>query len=149
MKTIQTIALRTVFPKENIESIMEVVSATPNPDVALSILLDIYEEPVVQETAVIAEKNCTLIDYDKWTCKVKYSYETPDTKHIYVQKDVDTTLITEDNYEEFKYNTSKGHDYKSHLVTLSTIRKVVDDCYLEYWNEKPLVGQSNREINRF
>jgi len=138
MKTIQAIALGTIFPKENIESIMEVVLATPNPDVALSILLDIYEEPIVQETAVIAEKNCTLISYNKWDNKVKYSYETPDTKHIYVQKDIDTTLITEDNYEEFKCNISKN-DCKSHIVILSTMRKVVDGCYLEYWNEKPLV----------
>jgi hypothetical protein len=27
------------------------------------------------------------------------------------------------------------------------MRKVVNDGYLEGWNDKPLVGQSNREIN--
>lgn len=146
MNTILRVALGTVFPKENIDSILEVINATPNADVATEILLGIYEEPYVQETAVIADRNCTLIAYNKWTGKVQYSYEIPDTKHIYVQKDVDVALITEENFEEFKYNTS-NNDYKSHNVILSTMRRVINDGYLEGWNDKPLVGQSNREIN--
>ena len=139
MSTISRVALGTIFPKENIDSILEVINATPNADVATEILLGIYVEPGVQETAVISGKNCSLINYNKWTGKVNYSYETPDTVHIYVQKDVDTALITEENYESFKYSSSKP-DYKGHTVILSTMRKVVSDCYLEGWNDKPLVS---------
>jgi hypothetical protein len=139
MNTILSVALGTIFPKENIDSILEVINATPNADVAAEILLGIYVEPGVQTTAVIADRNCKLISYDRWTGKVMYSYETPDTKHIYIHKDTDVKLITEENYETFKYDSSKD-DYKGHTVILSTVRTVTQDCKLDQWNNKPLVS---------
>jgi hypothetical protein len=85
MQSILTIALGTIFPKENIESIMEVIGATPNPEVATQILLGIYVEPVVQESAIKGDNACVFKSYDKWSNTVNYTYLVNDSKHIYVK----------------------------------------------------------------
>lgn len=140
MENILTIALGTIFPKENIQSIMEVITATPNPDIATAILLGIYEEPVVCASAMIDGKQCFSISYNKWNDQVLYYYMTKDSKHIYVKKDTDTSLINESNYEEFsvQYHSEKAI---GHRVTLSNDIKIQNHMYLSTWNSKPMVEE--------
>jgi len=141
MQTILTVALGTIFPKENIESIMEVIGATPNPDIATAILLGIYEQPVIQASAVHDNKDCHFISYNKWDDQVHYSYMIKDSKHIYVKKDIDTSLINENNYEEFSvsYHSDNAIGYR---VTLSNLVAVKSHMYSETWNSKPMVEES-------
>lgn len=152
MQTILTVALGTIFPKENIESIMEVIGATPNPDIATAILLGIYEEPVIQSTAVKDDKECYFIKYDKWSNLVHYWYMEQNTKNIYIARGVDKALITEENYETFKVPYD-SNDTVYHTVKLSTKRKVETTSDLSYWNGKPIVEislsdwEESREIN--
>jgi hypothetical protein len=140
MQNILTIALGTIFPKENIQSIMEVITATPNPDIATEILLGIYQEPVVCESAMIDDKQCFLISYNKWDNQVFYYYLTKDSKHIYVKKDTDTSLINENNYEEFsvQYHSEKAI---GHRVTLSNDIRIQKQMHLPTWNSKPMVEE--------
>jgi len=137
MQTILTVALGTIFPKENIDSIMEVIGATPNPDVATQILLGIYQAPGMQTQADIGGVKCHFIRYDKWTDAVTYWYMQQETKHIYISKDTDKTQITEENYETFKVSYDSENSV-SYSVKLSTQRKVETTCGSEYWNSKPL-----------
>ena len=137
MDKILKVALGTIFPKENIDNILEVISATPSPDVATAILLGIYEEPGLYPDAVINDKNCTLVSYNKWNDQVRYSHLVNDTRHIYIAKDTDTKLITEDNYEDYlvKYNDNcTGFNVK-----LKAMKTVTSDCSSTTWNEKPRV----------
>ena len=138
MKTILTVALGTIFPEKNIWSIMEVIGATPNPDIATAILLGIYEEPVIQASAIKDDKECYFINYDKWSNTVKHWYMEQDTKHIYISRDTDKTQITEENYETFKVSYN-SESCVGHTVKLSTQRKVETTCDLGYWNGKPMV----------
>lgn len=138
MQTILTVALGTIFPKENIESIMEVIGATPNPDIATAILLGIYEEPIVQSSAVKNDRECYFISYDKWSNLVHYWYMEQDTKNIYIARGVDKALITEENYETFKVPYD-SNDSVYHTVKLSTQRKVETTCDLGYWNGNLMV----------
>jgi hypothetical protein len=136
MQNILTIALGTIFPKENIQSIMEVISATPNPDIATEILLGIYQEPAVCESVMIDGKQCFFISYNKWDDQVKYYYITKESKHIYVKKDTDTSLINESNYEEFAVKYSES--VIGHRVTLSNDIRIENHTYLSTWNSKPM-----------
>jgi hypothetical protein len=144
METILTVALGTVFPKQNIESIMEVINATPNPNIATAILLGIYEEPVIQRSAVSDDKDCYFVSYNKWDDQVQYSYMIKDSKHIYVKKGTDTSLINENNYEEFSvnYHSDNAIGYR---VTLSNLVKVKSHMCSETWNNKPLVPKKEDE----
>lgn len=152
MQTILTVALGTIFPKENIESIMEVIGATPNPDIATAILLGIYKEPVIQGSAVKNDRDCYFISYDKWSNLVHYWYMEQDTKNIYIARGTDKALINEENYETFKVPYD-SNDSVYHTVKLSTQRKVESNCDLGHWIGKPMVEislsdwEETREIN--
>ena len=137
MDQILRVALGTIFPKEQIDNVLEVISATPSPDVATAILLGIYETPALNPDAVISDKNCTIVSYNKWTDQVRYSYLVNDTKHIYIAKDTDTSLITEDNYED--YLVKYADDCKGFNVKLAAMRTVTSDLSSSNWNEKPRV----------
>lgn len=121
MKTIETIALGTIFPEQNIDAILEVASATPNPTLALNIILGIYQEPTLKNTSVINNNLCTLVNYDKWEDRVNYKYETNKKVHIYIDKTVDKTLITADNYKDYKIEYWKEGVTVSHWVKLPEI----------------------------
>lgn len=132
MKTLETIALGTIFPENRLESIMEVVAATPNGKVALDILLGIYVEPTLKQTATLNDRLCTLVRYDKWTDKVYYDYHQHKQKHIYVDKDLDTSIITEENYSQYakKYSDNNVIGF---YVKLSEIEKIQSEVYSETW----------------
>jgi len=105
-------ALESKFGTESVDKIMEVVGATDNPEMATEILLGIYEQPKIPNTVVNAQglvKTAVHIDY--WGHKVTYSYEEETRKHMYVDKDADTSLITPDNYQEYE------RDYGSDNIT--------------------------------
>lgn len=82
MNTIQKIALSTKFSEEQVNSIMEIVTATPNPEYALEILLGInkiftQEELLAmkKDSIVIAEN--TEVTFNPWAMTVSYSEEKP------------------------------------------------------------------------
>ena len=131
MKTLETIALGTIFPENRLESIMEVVAATPNGKVALDILLGIYVEPFLCDNATISNKECTLVRYDKWTESVHYKYTQNKQKYIYVPKDLDTSIITEENYSQ--YVIKWGDNAKSFYLTLSEMETVESYTSLNEW----------------
>ena len=105
-------ALASKFGTESVDKIMEVIGATPNPEMATEILLGIYEEPRIPNAVVNAKglvKTATNIDY--WERRVSYSYEEETRKHLYVDKDADTSLITLENFKEYQ------RDYGSDNIT--------------------------------
>ena len=105
-------ALESKFGTESVDKIMEVIGATQNPEMATEILLGIYEQPKIPNAVVNAQglvKTAVHIDY--WGHKVTYSYEEETRKHMYVDKDADTSLITLDNYQEYE------RDYGSDNIT--------------------------------
>lgn len=70
------VLLDTKFPDMNKESLTKVLYATGNHEIALEILLGIYEEPVFRK--MIAPTDCrvnqSFISYNPFTDKVHYKY---------------------------------------------------------------------------
>jgi hypothetical protein len=126
MNTIETIALKTKFAEESINSLMEVVNHTPKPSMALEILLGIYEEPILSPKGVDGDGVVlTMISVDHWTDQVKYQYEKEETKTFYIDKDTDNSLVNIDNIEEYK--VPWGDNSKN--VTLKTGKIVTSSSY--------------------
>jgi thymidylate synthase len=78
MEKITRLALSLKFNPGDIDSIMEIIEATGNTQVATEILLGVYEAP---EVAIIApntkyETNRKLVNYDKFKDEVKYTYNS-------------------------------------------------------------------------
>jgi hypothetical protein len=130
LKSIERVALSTKYSAEQIDNLIEIASATPNPTLAIEIMLDIYVEPTVKPFALLNDdpnREVTAVRYDKWTDKVWYEYTKPDSVDVRIDKDTDTSLITIENYGDFqvdyKHNNSTWHQVltgKTKTVTDST-----------------------------
>ena len=139
MKTVETIALGTIFPINSIDALIEVVGSTPNPRLALDILLGLYEELVLDKYAVLDGKECTLVSYDKWTDSVQYKYTRNKQKYIYLPKDFDTSVITADNYTE--YAVSYGNNTRSFVVDLPETEEVTGTTNSTKWLDNQKVWE--------
>lgn len=79
MNAIFAAALSSKFDSKHINRLLEVVNATPNPELAMNILLGTSEEVSVPVTGPVEvypnEQEKTLVAYDKWQNRVEYKYQ--------------------------------------------------------------------------
>ncbi len=102
--------LEAKFPALNINSLMEIVAATPNPEVATEILCGLYEEPIVPNKVENRDGVVyTLNSYDKWQNRVNYSYERKITKGAYFPEGTKVSDVTMENFDTLK--VSSGNNY--------------------------------------
>jgi hypothetical protein len=133
MNKIIEVALTGKFGPEAVTNLMEVIGATANPEMAAEILLGVYVKPEIPLTVVNAqglEKTATNIDY--WEMRVSYSYQEEVRKHIYVDKDFDTSVITLENYKEFEKDYNSG-SIKSHRIPTGEMVTRNDSCDFGDW----------------
>jgi hypothetical protein len=134
MNKIIEVALTGKFGAEAVSSLMEVIVATPNPEMATEILLGVYQEPIVPE---MANANKTLVSTNHWTRTVTYFMEVEVTKHIYIHKEADRSLINIDNYEEFvlPYSHNDSVGYSLPTGEMKTVEKETDlTTWLEWYD---------------
>ena len=93
--SIITVALSSKFTAEQMEGVLEIIHATPNPEVAVEILLGIYEmpklplEPVNLKSFDSTKRNIVLKSYDKFHETVSYTYHTMKTTSGWIENGVD------------------------------------------------------------
>jgi hypothetical protein len=103
--SIVTIALSSKFTAEQMEGVLEIVHATPNPEVAVEILLGIYEapklplEPVNLKNFDSTKRNIVLKYYDKFHENVSFTYHTMKTVSGWIENgvEVDPANIASNN----------------------------------------------------
>lgn len=101
--------LKMKFPNVDTNSLIEIISATPNPEVATEIMCGIYVEPNVGSHTRVQHKNygvCTFVSYDKWNCCINYSYKSEVTKGGYFPKGTNKEDITMENFNSLKVSSS-------------------------------------------
>lgn len=92
--SIITIALSTKFTPEQIEGVLEIVNATPNPEVAVAVLLGIYVKPELPKTpgnlSRFSEdkRDITFVSYDKYDDQIGYTYKTMKMKKGWIENGV-------------------------------------------------------------
>lgn len=99
------IALSSKFSTEQIDNVMEIAAATPNPEVAVEILLGIYQPPVIPVSPVnlknfdSTKRNIVFSSYDKYGEQVFYKYFTMKTVSGWIENgvDVDPANIASNN----------------------------------------------------
>ena len=145
--TIETIALESKFNKENIPALLSVVNATENPQIALEILLDIYQYPDIFTVANDSneQKKRTFVSFEPIGSQVTYSYYPVTTKEAWFKKDEEN--LSEENIVSTKYWSSGVADelgipekevreiyaYKTYKTAVSTDINV-RTVSLQEWN---------------
>ena len=132
MNKIIEVALTGKFGTEAVTSLLEVIVATPNPEMATEILLGVYVQPEIPNAVInVQGLEKTLVSVDYWTNTVYYSYEEEVKKHIYVHKDTDTSLINLENYEMFRKNYAD--DVKSFTLATGVFKEMKSQCSIQDW----------------
>jgi hypothetical protein len=140
MNKIIEVALTGKFGAEAVTNLMEVIGATPNPEMAAEILLGIYVQPELPHTVANAqglEKTAVHIDY--WNSDITYTYDEEVRKHMYIDKDADTSLITMDNYKEYERDYDKGNITSFYLST-GEIKQKRSSCSFGDWLSQDAVA---------
>lgn len=139
MKIIQEL-LKMKFPTVDINSLMEIISATPNPELATEIMCGIYCEPNIGSHNRVQHKNrgvCTFISYHKWTNTLVYSYQEEVTKGAYFPKNTEKKDINMDNFESMK--VSSGSDSVWLVIPTGEYRTQQSSTNFQDWMELPYV----------
>lgn len=139
MKIIQEL-LKMKFPSVDTNSLMEIISATPNPEVATEIMCGIYVEPNVGSHTRVLHKNygvCTFVSYDKWNCCINYTYQRETTEGGYFPKGTKEQDVTMENFDKLK--VSSGGD--SVWLAIPTGKMITNKGTMPFapWMELPYV----------
>jgi len=128
-------ALVNKFQGASIENLLKVIYATPNPEIAMELVLNIYEEPVIEQTVIDTNgKKLTFISFNAFEREVIYSYQQNKSVHIYIDRNIqDITEITPENYQD--YRKSWGDNTVSYNVIFPEIETVHSTMNLSSWNK--------------
>lgn len=126
-------ALETSLTNVNLDSLMEVLAATPNIETAAEIVLGLYQDPEFLHTQVKKrDLIITFESYDKWTKKVMYSYQEEEMKVGYFPKTLDKSSITLENFDSLTVRWEEGKVDRVSLPTGKMLQRT-DDISLEEW----------------
>lgn len=128
LKSIERVALRTKYSAEQIDNLIEIASATPNPTLAIEIMLDIYVQPTFKQEVVVNDDPNMIgkfIRFDKWEDRVWIEYVKEGTIEFRIDKNTDTSLITYANYKD--YQVDYNHDNpKWHTIPSGKLKTVTE-----------------------
>ena len=147
----------------NIDNVMSVANATKNPEIAIEMLTDIYEAPVLplQSTPKYNDTDtvCTLVSFNPLASKedtVEFTYTGDETRYIHWNTDVlnnkeeAIAMYKHRGNEEWdkQYEDRKG-DYTS-VSLLNAIgevqqKKYIRHCSLKNWLDNKIITPEIQE----
>lgn len=140
--------LEVTYPAINTESLLEIVGATPNPEIATEILCGLYVEPTIIHKMVVSEREgvLTFMSFDKWNNRVNYSYLQKDTKTSYFPKGTKVSDVTMENFDSLKVSSS--HEDAVYLnIPTGTVSKRTSYTSLEGWEKLPMAVEGTDYVN--
>ena len=148
MNKIMQKLLEVTYPAINTESLLEIVGATPNPEIATEILCGLYVEPTIVHKMVMSEREgiLTFTSFDKWNNRVNYSYLQKDTKSTYFPKGTKVSDVTMENFDRLKVSSS--HEEAVYLnIPTGTVSKRTSYTSLEGWEKLPMAVEGTDYVN--
>ena len=111
-----TMLLNQTF-KNKSEVLMEIVAATPNPGVAVEMLLGVYVDPEIPVYMVKKDNVIKVTGFNKWTNEICYTEVRQDSQPVYY------------NSEEFK-SAQDAFGAKNYSLTRDVSKKHTDYSYM-------------------
>jgi hypothetical protein len=125
--------LKIKFPTVELDSLMEIINATPNVVVATEILCGVYQEPQIKKRIKNGKKIYEFDSYNKWENRVYYHYLEERAKSGYFPEDLDLSTVTLENFEklEVAWDTK---NVKRHSLLTGEVKEAKGNMGLENWN---------------
>ena len=132
---IYKLALSNAFPDKDVNSLLEVCYNTPKVEIAIEMLLGIYELPQLKEIVVNSKNGriLTMTNVDKFENRVNCSYQKNKTETFYFEKGIDVETLNHENYLEFKQTYSSNKELISHTITFPEMVTGYDYFSIKEW----------------
>ena len=129
-------ALEAKYHGSNVDNILNVIYNTPNAEIAMELLLNIYEHPVIEQTVTNSSdgKKLSFVSYDMFNKLVRFSYEANKSTNIYVKKGTNTDIITHENYQDYRTSWSSG-DTDNFNVVFPEMETIHSEMSLSAWEK--------------
>lgn len=147
MEKILRAALSCKYDEKNIDNLLRVIEATPNPVVATEILMGVYEEPVVGKYPLkklpANQVNAVFVSYDVFTNKVTYCYNQETVVTGWIPKDaekkIENIVSREKALEELSNIGCELLETLYERISIATdVRKDANGIPIEYKDEMTL-----------
>ena len=138
MDKIIAVALKAQFPGINIDAIMDVINATPNPVIATETLLGIYETPeIAYQSMVEKDSVCTFTSFDKYKQRVSYKYSRSRicTNYFLTQEEMDACT----EYNEYLPTYNPNRDKYPFKKEFEVVKEETSYTSLDHWQSKAIV----------
>lgn len=145
LSKIQKVALRSIYNADQMNALEEILSATPNPEVAIELLLNVYEQPEINEVDSLNEPSQldrTFVSYDKFRDEVTYSYIYAKTKHCWFAQD-ETEFTVEKSVAEGTWLSDVVSDYNKRNHTDYSI-----DEFRKLFVRKEIVSEITTDVRQ-
>lgn len=130
MNKIIKAALAAKFQSSDIDAILDVINATPNPEMATEILLGVFEPLVLPIRVDNKGEIQTLVEVDWWNRQVAYYYEKKKTLAAYFPAG---TKQSDVNIENFKSLQVDGERDVYIRIETGEIEETQGSCSILTW----------------
>jgi hypothetical protein len=131
------IALKAKYPEINVDALIAVIQATPNPVMATEIILGDHDpvilEPLRRPKASHHVGPYILTEVDEWNDKVFYKYQYHDTSVRYYKTQEERDLATPNNHGDCKYSSTDEYKFRKEFD--EGIKGLKNDMSIESWKE--------------
>jgi len=130
-------ALESKYHGVSVDDLLTVIYATPNAEIAMELMLGIYEHPEL-ETDVKSSNTgnrFTLTHYDMFAKIVSYSFEENKKLHIYIERNANKEDINYENYLSYKQEYANNKELTSMHVVLPEMERNHGTMDLNSWNK--------------
>lgn len=124
------------FPEVPTALFMEVIEATPNPELATEILCGLYEQPSIQQGPVYSKdrtKRFRFGSYNKWKNQVSVFFMENVSKSSYFPKGTTESDVTMETFDSMKVSSNTPDCVYLYIPT-GTQREATTTFELETWN---------------
>lgn len=140
MEKILRIALEAKLANISVDALLDVINATPNPEIATEVLLGVYP-PLKIAPFKLSIKNseypCRYLSYNKYTDQLSFTSQRHKKVDAMVSKNIESpkevNIIC--RYSEKGKFTEPLEGWKNVYVSVSELEKYTDFCSLAVWEQ--------------
>lgn len=132
MNKIIKLALGLSYPTDKLTALQEVISATPNAQMATEILLGVYEKPNVPSKVKTKEGQIRVLkSVDFWINRVYFTFLKGKRIGAYYPKGTDEKTLNDNNWQSLKCSSGDNTIYL--YFTSTEMEEKEDYCDLDVW----------------
>ena len=151
MRKILKIALEAKLANISVDALLDVINATPNPEIAAEVLLGIYP-PLKIAPFKLSIRNsnyhCRYLSYDKYTDRLVFTSQRHKKVDAMVSKNIESPKEVDIicRYSEKSKFTEPKEGWKNVYIPISELEEYTDSCSLAVWEQGREISEEEMDL---